>query len=136
MKQLLITGLLIFTLGCKKKNTTPEPTPIVNVCETKTKVFEGKYETQSDSKDTITIVFIHNNCPTEGVNTYSVYGLGKAYNNAVQSALDVNKVYQITSNEGQKSATTSNVNCTWWFNVDGKLGGNMNGLGAMYFKKL
>ncbi len=134
MKKAIAIGLLIFTIGCKKKDITPEPTPTPYVCETKTKVFEGKYETQSDSKDTITIVFIHNNCPTEGVNTYSVYGLGKAYNNAVQSNLDENKVYEIKSDEYLKSATTIGVNCTWGINDN--LVVNHGIAGALIFKKL
>lgn len=136
MKQILTIGLLIFVLGCKKKEVTPEPTLTPYVCETKTKVFEGKYEAQSDSKDTITIVFIHNNCPTEGVNTYSVYGLGKAYNNALGSNLDVNKVHEIKSNEGAKSATTTGVNCPAWINGLGNFATNYNGIGTMSFKKL
>jgi len=134
MKKAIIIGLIIFTLGCKKKDVTPEPIITPDVCETKTKVFEGQYEAQSDSKDTITIVFIHNNCPTEGVNTYSVYGLGKTYNNAVQSNLDVNKVYEITSNESAKSATTTGVNCKWGIPLNMSV--NYIGAGIMIFKKL
>lgn len=134
MKQIAAIILIATIVSCKKKETAPEPTPTPYVCETKTKVFEGKYEAQSDSKDTITIVFIHDNCPTEGVNTYSVYGLGKAYNNAIQSNLDVNKVYEIKSNESTKSATTTGVNCNWGFNTN--LSVNYVGAGTMLFKKL
>lgn len=134
MKQLLILSLIILTLSCKKSKTEPTTEPTAPVCETKTKVFEGKYECQSDSKDTITIVFIHNNCPTEGVNTYSVYGLGKAYNNAVQSSLDVNKVYEIKSDENAKSAITIGANCNWGFPLN--LSTSYSGVGVLTFKKL
>lgn len=134
MRKIMIFALLIIVISCKKKEITLEPTPIPYVCETKTKVFEGKYETQSDSKDTITIVFIHNNCPTEGVNTYSVYGLGKAYNNAIQSNLDVNKVYEIKSNESGKSATTIGVNCNWGAGTI--MTCNYSTVGYITFKKL
>lgn len=131
----MIFALLIIVMSCKKSKTEPQTTQNVQpVCQTKSKVFEGKYEAQSDSKDTIIIVFVHNNCPTEGVNTYSVYGLGKAYNNAIQSNLDVNKVYEIKSNEGAKSATTIGVNCKWGFGT--WLSSDLSGEGLVYFKKL
>jgi len=131
----MIFALLIIVMSCKKSKT--EPQPVENeqpVCQTKSKVFEGKYEAQSDSKDTITIVFIKNNCPTEGVNTYSVYGLAKAYNNALQSSLDVNKVYEIRSDENAKSATTIGFNCKWGFGT--WLSSDLSGIGLLYFKKL
>lgn len=134
MKQLIAIGLLVFVLGCKKNKTQPTQNPTSNVCETKTKVFEGKYETQSDSKDTITIVFIHNNCPIQGVNTYSVYGLGKAYNNATHSSLDINKVYEIRSDEASNSATTNGVVCNWGAGTI--LSCNYSGIGPITFKKL
>lgn len=130
MKRYMIFAFLIIVVSCKKKETEPTPPP-TPVCETKTKVFEGKYEAQSDSKDTITIVFIHNNCPTEGVNTYSVYGLGRAYNKAMNSNLDEGKVYEITSNETDKSATTTGVNCKW-----GMASINYSNVGVLYIKKL
>ena len=136
MKTAMTFALLILMIGCKKKEDKPETTNNTqNVCETKTKVFEGKYETQNNSKDTITIVFIHNNCPTEGVNTYSVYGLGKAYNNGISNSnLDVNKVYEITSNESGKSATTTGVNCKWGLST--VLTTNYTGIGSLAFKKI
>lgn len=136
MKTYMIFALLIIVMGCKKKDTKPETTQNAQpVCETKTKVFEGKYEVTNNSKDTIIIVFIKNNCPTEGVNTYSVYGLGKAFNNGIaNSNLDATKVYETTSNEGQKSATTTGVNCK--FGLYENLTVNYSGIGTLVFKKL
>jgi len=135
MKQLLILSLIILTLSCKKSKTEPTTESTTPVCETKTKVFEGKYEVQNSSKDTITIVFIHNNCPLEGVNTYNVYGLGKSYNNGIiTSNLDINKVYEIKSDENAKSATTIGANCKW--GIGTLLNCNYTGIGVLYFKKL
>lgn len=134
MRQIIIPALLILMIGCKKKDKSIEPTPTPYVCETKTKVFEGYYETTNNSKDTIVIVFSHNNCPTEGVNTYSVYGLGKAFNNGTQASLNVNTVYEIVSNESAKSATTKGYNCKW--GIGSGLSCDYNGVGVLYFKKL
>lgn len=133
MKRYMIFALLIIVVSCKKKETEPTPPP-TTVCETKSKVFEGKYEVMNNSKDTIIITFVKNNCPNEGVNTYLVYGLGKAFNNGTSSNIDEGKVYEITSNETNKTAIATGVDCK--FGLGSGLSCDYENIGILYFKKL
>jgi hypothetical protein len=136
MKNILAIILLTAIVGCKKKNVSPAPAP-TPVCETKTKLFEGKYISNTQNHDTVKIVFNHNNCPSVDVNTYSVYGLGKALKSTGTSvALDTVAVFSIISNEVQKSAVTSSVICTWGFMSTGALSCNYKNVGAIQFTRI
>ena len=90
-----ITFLFIITFftiailcSCDKDKNKPvieeeqPPVLVQPTCVTGKKHFEGKYRSTMFQNiiDTIDIVFIKNNCPTENSNTYSIKGLGKALN--------------------------------------------------------
>lgn len=128
----IIFTLLITVMGCKKKGKEAEPiTP--PVCETKTKVFEGKWIFQGGQNDTINIVFDHNSCPVKDVNVYKVNGLGKVINSVSSATVNPDKIYYITSNELNKSATTSGVKCNWGIVVN--MSCDYQGIGNLMFKK-
>lgn len=135
MKKLITLILITAIVSCKKKEV--EPTPTTPICETHTKIFDGKYTSNTSSHDTITISYSKNNCPVESSNNYWVYGLGKALTAMGSSVVfDVTKTYNITSNEAAKSASTSGANCNWGIMADGKLSCNYQNVGAVVFTKI
>lgn len=76
MKKIIAILAVMIIVSCKKKETTPivsEP-----VCVTSVAKLEGKYRLDIYNNDTIEVVFLRNNCPTNNSNVYLVKGLGKA----------------------------------------------------------
>lgn len=80
MKKIVLILIVIILVSCKKKGTAlVEPEP---VCTISADEFSGKYVNLNS--DTIEVVFLHNNCPTNKSNTYLVKKLGDAVQSIVK----------------------------------------------------
>lgn len=90
--------LLILSVACKKKKpsvsvedsqqsqTPKQDTAPIITCQTKHKLFEGRYSfVNGGGVDTIDIIYKGNNCPTEYSNNYTVIGLHKAIKGYIKS---------------------------------------------------
>jgi len=99
MKKIILILVVIVLISCKKKEVTPvEPEP---VCTITADDFSGKYFNANN--DTIEVVFLHNNCPTNKSNTYLVKKLGEA----VQSELKPSHTFEMKNYEFTVDGTTN-----------------------------
>lgn len=92
--------LLTIILACKKKVLKPQlfPDKTKKICVQDSTHFEGKYyTTNTSSVDTITIVFIKNNCPTEHSNRYVIKNLSNVM--ATWGVGIIDRDYYINSDE-------------------------------------
>ncbi len=118
MKNLILIAFILIGFACKKKTVTPEPTP-EPVCIKSPDQFSGKY--YNANHDTIEVVYLHDNCPTNKSNVYLVKGLGQA----TQSMLKSGETFEIKDYETISNETIGVTNYSNVFSLSRQSNGNI-----------
>lgn len=136
MKKIALILIVIFITSCKKTTIAPTQVEEPVVCETKSKIFEGKYIINNVNGDTVNIVFNKNYCPDNNSNSYYVYGLNKAIQPIVNHSLNTNHIFRFTSDESAKKATNDEVIGTKMILNSNTLTITLPNEGDFYFTKI
>lgn len=107
----LALSVLIVFASCKKKKPTPveeEPVVPVETCKSYDPILSGKYVMmQNDGKDTIEVVFIKNNCPTNFSNIYKINNFAKTVNNYQNPKHPLSTTMDFTVSSAEQGYTPS-----------------------------
>lgn len=136
MKKIALILIVILITSCNKTTIAPTPVEDTIVCETKSKVFEGKYVVNNVNGDTINIVFGKNYCPNNNSNSYYVYGVNKAIQPIVNHSLNQFYVYGFVSDESYKKANCDAVTGTKMILNSNTLTITLPNEGDFYFTKI
>jgi hypothetical protein len=118
MKKIFLIAIILIGFACKKKTVTPEPTPDP-VCVKSPDQFSGKYV--SPNNDTIEVVYLHDNCPTNKSNTFNVKKIGEA----VQSIIKPSETFEIKDYEIVVDGVTNFGTHSNYFSLSRDSNGNL-----------
>ena len=118
MKKIFLIAIILMGYACKKKTVTPEPIPDP-VCVKSPDQFSGKYVNAKN--DTIEIVYLHDNCPTNKSNTFNVKKIGEA----VQYIIKPTETFDIRDYEIVVDGVTNFGTHSNYFSLNRESNGNL-----------